>query len=505
MNGKNFNITIKQYETQVQALSEIIDHSNLTPEIVERQLITLFIIRDNIQDYIDREEVLSSDQIHSMNELDRAMYAIVRNAHLTSGVNAGRYRYLFASKDLNWWWRLDRVPNRHDNEITFSDPLTSGIFLASFFLLLTIGIVFVTTEHLFREGLEFVSFLNVGLQLIIGGSLITEQGQEIATNLGKRFEQGIRSIPKRLAGSSSDVFPLEIDATGRAGQGFVVTSLLLFLTAIVTACLIIPYAARATHNLGVRSLQQGDSEGARQFLVLSVQLQPDFLPQSINPFGVNSSATLTQLGELYAELGDLALAQEMYERALNEDTLNVIVHYQLADIYLEQDEIDRAILLLDQGIGLLMSHLSGEIELPLESDEQAQQLLFLTHNELGKAHLHNGNPQIALQDLTASQNLLRSHEALFITPANRDNPPAGAILATEAYYLHAVILNQVIRHVGAECPENPINAVVDDWRAIQRLGSSPANSQSRIWLVQADREIAELYAECGDIINETNN
>jgi tetratricopeptide (TPR) repeat protein len=341
-----------------------------------------------------------------------------------------------------------------------------------------------------------VGYVNLGFQLLVGGGLITERGQDTIIGMMSRIIRGFVSFFQFFRGGTVAAFPLENDTTSRNGLGIFSASVLFLIITLTTAYVAIPFTAKWSHDQGVNALEAGDLESARQFLTLAIQLQPNTLPASVNPFAVNASPTLVQLGELYTEMGDFEQAQAMYERALREDTLNVIVHYQLADLYIRQGETERAILLLDQGVNLLVSHLDGRSQLPLGSDDEATQLLFLTYTKRGKAQLANDNPQVALQDLSDAIGLTRMNPILFIVPENMNNPPGRALLATEMFYLRGRAWSQLIDDTREDCPVRLVDAARRDWQAVQTLGSSGSNSQSRIWLAEASTELNAYDEAC---------
>ncbi len=492
----SFDNVLQRYKEQIDLVTLAVNSKGADTEAIERSMANLFVERDAIEVYLTDDNALSGDQIYQLNELDRTMFAIVRRAHTRRRANPGRYQYLYPTEDLKWWWRLDRIPNRRNNEIVYDDPLPVWIFAALIFFAISIGLVVLTTQQLWMQGLEVVGYFNLGFQLLVGGGLITERGQDTIVGMMSRIIRGFTSIFHFFRDGTPATFPLEIDTTSRNGLGIFSASVLFLIVTVTTAYIVIPVAAKWSHDQGVTALEAGDLESARQFLTLSIQLQPNTLPASVNPFAVNASPTLVQLGELYTEMGDFEQAQATYERALREDTLNVIVHYQLADLYIQQEETQRAVLLLDQGVRLLLSHLDGRTRLPLGSDNEATQLLFLTYTKRGKAQLANGNPQVALQDLSDAIGLTRMNPDLFIVPENMNNAPERALLATEMYYLRGRTWSQLIDDAPERCPNRLVDAARRDWQAVQTLGSGGTNSQSRLWLAEASTELNRFDEAC---------
>lgn len=471
--------TIESYIISVQELKNL--YKTGAESELESTLLKALNLRDEVEEFINHHAKLDFVELDALLKADNALCEYGRYMVRKRDISPEKWRYLMPERDWGWWWQLDKNLVRRNNQVTVESSipmaLVAGIVIFGF----SFGLVLMTTQQFWSKGLDWVGYFNLIAQGIVGGGLLTELGQKTAL---QAVRDGLKLFGVFRRKSRS---PLNEQRDNNLGV-LAASSIFFFMTLGLTI-LVFPWGARQMHNLSVQAIKRQDMASAQIFLDLAIQLQPDIL----RIFYTDVTVELTQLGNLYLEAGNVEKAQEMYERALENDSANVTVHYLLADIYIKQGQSMRAITLLDSAINLIRAHQKGEYQLPFKDPDQVKELLYLSLVTRARAFYEEFGPEASFADLVEAQYLVedKNNIHIFTSPANTDT---GRV-TSELY----VLLGRYYTHTyyNGQCDTGTRSKAMSSWYQVLAVPPSPRVSVQRLWRDEADEQRERLMqVEC---------
>jgi serine/threonine protein kinase len=204
--------------------------------------------------------------------------------------------------------------------------------------------------------------------------------------------------------------------------------------------------ARRLTNAGVEALSQLHYAEAIQSFEKALQADPDFAPAFFN------------LGVAYEEDSDLdqhlARAIDAYRQALRRDERLLLARYRLAELLMDQKQIEEAFNIVDLGIQMLES---GNLQMDRSEHDAMKFYLYTTR---GRAYwLRESTPTLALQDV---QTALAFESTV--------------TYSAEAWYIAAQVYQALNRSQEARSA----------WENTVRH-SDPVNTRHKEWVDQANR------------------
>jgi tetratricopeptide (TPR) repeat protein len=467
----NFYRQFTEYQKAVEAFDALPKDKPPTRADVENVIVNALALRDQLHFAISDYEELNGEDLQQIYKLDAALFKHVSSAAKKHKLDVGKWRDIFPSRDnLQWWWYLDKRLVRRDGKITPEEPISWMFLLSGVVVAMALGIMLLTTQSLWSNGLELVGNVNLVLQGLAGIGLVTEQGRNLLNQIGESFG-------KLTPIDDTEKMFLNVPEA-KAGRGLFIGSLIFLSIVLITTFLLLPIAAVGLHRLGITALESGNVTGARFYFDLSIRIRPDFglFPKP------DSAASMAQVGVLFWQDGNVPAAIDAFEQALSADSRLVLAQYHLGRIYTGQGEFHRAATMFDRCINLLNDHLASEIRLPV-TDDLAKQQLFRCYVARADAYMLSGVTLATLADLRSARELVENNPNLFLSVENKDDPPDHAEPTTEMYVLEWRVNSALYR---PNCGENYRTNALEAQRVVRVLGIDPRQSAQRLWLYEVN-------------------
>lgn len=471
---------LQAYQTAVAVLDSSTNDTKVDTNVVESALLHALTQRDIVKAVMDAGQVrFSSDDIGILIATDAALFTATQHALKTRSISPGKWRYLFQDDEhRDWWWHLDQRPSMQGHTITYGQYMPAPILLGGLLFLLSVGLVLFTTQRLWASGFDWIGFLSLLAQSILGGSLISASGQRFASDA----INGVVNLPRRVLRreGQGDIFPLS-PRMRASGWGVVAAAGVFFALVVVITLFVFPFLARRTYESAVAAILRQDVASAQTLLNISIQLQPVTFGLVDNDL----STQLTQLGILYEQVGNEASARDSFEEALTHNPQNVVVPYRLAGMYIDAGEYNRALTLLDRVITQLTTG-SSEISDPMERTH----LLFQTYLTRGRAFLEGYGARYALVDLRQAAALVSENPGWFDQSVGQSFVPTTELhVLLGRVYLGLYEGGSTSFGLLARCA----------WETVREQSAGGSDYTYRLWMIEAqdaNSRLSDVTGEC---------
>ncbi|MFL7808032.1 MAG: tetratricopeptide repeat protein [Anaerolineae bacterium] len=178
-----------------------------------------------------------------------------------------------------WWWHLDEIGARKEEEHDLAWILAALVLTAA-----ALGLAVEVIRRIWGAGPDALSVVGSVLSLAVAGSPLTKYGRDIARRLMRRLGLSTRYLGELMLGA--------------AALALVITLPLYFA---------LPALARVLNNRGYTLLQSGDLNGAQRAFARSTSIEPGYAVAYYN------------LADAHVAIGNYALAEELYQKALAAD------------------------------------------------------------------------------------------------------------------------------------------------------------------------------------------
>lgn len=270
-----------------------------------------------LQALIQRDQVAASlkganitaDTVQRVSELDNRLRQAVP-ALVSAEWSA--WRLSIDPPAAHWWWYLDE----HEREKAGRGSL-GWLVLSSVLVTVALGLAIDIVRRLWSGGPDPLATVAATLSVLLTASPLTKRGRELAEWL-------MSKIPWLLPRYRSKAL------LGIALVGLVGVAVIRFVA--------LPSLALYYNNRGYRHLRSGQLTLAGYDLQRAVSLNPEF------------AAAYYNLASLYEQIVQYDQAIELYATALEHDFNLDLLYNNLGRLYIVQDEHDRAIALLRQGL-----------------------------------------------------------------------------------------------------------------------------------------------------------
>ena len=312
----NLNLALQSYEINLSSLEQ----ANIpSPELI----LEVFIIRDEIQTELVKQNRHYTSQMMNLLELDHRLEEVLKlipkktqKQELSRIVKKiTEYRDLIKPPQENWWWFV-QMPIYWSDKLDFVWDTLSIVWLA-----VTLSLFTDISSRFLSGGLGlWGSFIVVPQTIltVVGSGALTKTGQKIVDNNLKRWR-----IPRNLW--------QEVKFGG--------ATLLLFFFIIFRFSL--PKIAVFYNNYGYKDYQAGQLNSAESKYLKALELNPDYTAAHYN------------LGVVYEDLQNLSKARNQYNLAVQ--TCFPPANNNLARLYIlgEEKNYPVAVNLLLKGFFLL--------------------------------------------------------------------------------------------------------------------------------------------------------
>jgi tetratricopeptide (TPR) repeat protein len=257
---------VARYEEGMVALGD----GEPTPE----RLLAVLVIRDRVAAALAGET--SPQEVQRVVDLDRQL----QETALSLPASAGRaWRQTLNPSAERWWWRLDEIGARKEEEHDLGWILAALVLTAA-----ALGLAVEVIRRIWGAGPDALSVVGSVFSLTVAGSPLTKYGRDVARRLMTKLGLSTRYMGELMLGA--------------AALALVITLPLYFS---------LPALARALNNRGYVLLQSGDLNGAQRAFARSTSIEPDYAVAYYN------------LADAHVAIGNYALAEELYQKALAAD------------------------------------------------------------------------------------------------------------------------------------------------------------------------------------------
>lgn len=288
---------LARYEDAVTALSG--------SDVPSESLLAVLVCRDRVAAALARQP--SPRDVQQVVDLDRRLQRIASSA---SGSDWRAWREALQPPAERWWWRLDEIGARKEEEHDLG-----WILLALLLTAAALGLAVEVIRRIWGAGPDALSVVGSVLSLAVAGSPLTRWGQDLARRLMGAIGLATRHLGKLMLGAAA-----------------------LALAITLSLYLVLPVLARVCNNRGYALLQAGDLNGAQRAFARSTSIEPDYAVAFYN------------LADAHVAIGNYELAEALYQQALAADRTFEWAYNGLGHVLVLSGEPERGIPVLYAGL-----------------------------------------------------------------------------------------------------------------------------------------------------------